>query len=511
MKKKIIGIFVCTLLIATGFASAKAVKNEKSEDDSESMNIDRNTLYFITAKDHLDVLDDSSIDNIAIITLYGDDNIDLSEITIFISPDKKSWVETKILEQGLWHIGEQITISELHPDDVSSNIYIVRVLDTKINKLYAEKTVKIDNPSKTLSGFYNQFQSSSVPTTLDMPESASSNAYIPEEFWEAIVFTPSLLPEEHDCGISAGVKYYGRDWEENLNMWEYEFRLDGIHAGFFYIDIYGYAGTIDVMNLYVEESESVNSVTFPDVGSWCLDENGPDNYDIAAIIVCDIALGALPYGLGIPFTIGADLADALAESPDISWENPTYVFVDNSGFCFIFVYVPPETDWSIKLNLEVVYPYLSGIPLDLADGEGKIVYGEKSPPKPSPPSKPTISGPKRVKEGSSNTYKFTSTDPDGDDVSYYIKWGDGDTTGWTSYQSSGTSCSRSHIWSSVGTYTIQAKAKDTWGAESDWALYTVFVEPKSRSHSSVFLRLLQNHPNLFTILNQLVRLGIFKI
>jgi hypothetical protein len=86
----------------------------------------------------------------------------------------------------------------------------------------------------------------------------------------------------------------------------------------------------------------------------------------------------------------------------------------------------------------------------------------------NPPNAPEIEGQTSGKTGTSYVYEFTSSDPDGDQVSYYIKWGDGHTTDWTSYQSSGTSYSESHTWDAEGEYTIEAKTRDIYGSESDW-------------------------------------------
>lgn len=91
------------------------------------------------------------------------------------------------------------------------------------------------------------------------------------------------------------------------------------------------------------------------------------------------------------------------------------------------------------------------------------------------PSTPTIDGPTSGEPGTSYTYNFVSTDENGNDISYYIKWGDGSTTDWTAFQASGTPYSESHIWSETGTYTIEAKARDTHGAESEWGTLTVEI------------------------------------
>jgi hypothetical protein len=78
-----------------------------------------------------------------------------------------------------------------------------------------------------------------------------------------------------------------------------------------------------------------------------------------------------------------------------------------------------------------------------------------------PPNAPAIEGETSGKPGNSYPYTFTSTDPDGNQVSYYIKWDDGSITDWTAFQASGPpGYSESHTWDEKGTYTIEAKAKD---------------------------------------------------
>jgi len=121
----------------------------------------------------------------------------------------------------------------------------------------------------------------------------------------------------------------------------------------------------------------------------------------------------------------------------------------------------------------------------------------------NPPDSPTIDGPNSGTTGTPYTFTFASTDSDGDDVSYYIKWGDG-TTPWTTYQTSGSpGYSESHTWSEQGAYTIEAKAKDTFGAESDWTELSVSM-PRSRLLSNtLFYQFLQNHPHMFPILRQI--------
>jgi hypothetical protein len=54
-------------------------------------------------------------------------------------------------------------------------------------------------------------------------------------------------------------------------------------------------------------------------------------------------------------------------------------------------------------------------------------------------------------------------------VYYLFNWGDDSNSGWVGPYASGVTGSASHSWSSPGTYSVTAKAKDTGGHESDWS------------------------------------------
>jgi hypothetical protein len=116
-----------------------------------------------------------------------------------------------------------------------------------------------------------------------------------------------------------------------------------------------------------------------------------------------------------------------------------------------------------------------------------------------PPSKPSIDGPTNGKAGKSYTYKLTSSDPDNDQISYFIKWGDGTTPVWSAFQNSGTTYSASHTWESQGTFTIEVKAKDIIGAESDWVTLEVTMPRGRILLNTLIQRLLERFPNLFII------------
>lgn len=123
----------------------------------------------------------------------------------------------------------------------------------------------------------------------------------------------------------------------------------------------------------------------------------------------------------------------------------------------------------------------------------------------NPPNAPSIAGPTKGKVGNSYPYTFTSTDPDGDQVSYWVDWGDGTTPTWSAFQASGPpGYTKSHTWSLSGTYSIKAKAKDIYGAESPEKTLSVSM-PRNRAINNLFLNFLQNHLDWFPILRLLLQ------
>jgi len=91
----------------------------------------------------------------------------------------------------------------------------------------------------------------------------------------------------------------------------------------------------------------------------------------------------------------------------------------------------------------------------------------------NPPDLPSISGLVWGIAGIEYEYTFVSTDPDDDDICYFVDWGDNTFEEWSSPYSSGEEIVKSHIWEQGGKFTIRAKARDIYGAESDWGYLDV--------------------------------------
>lgn len=114
-----------------------------------------------------------------------------------------------------------------------------------------------------------------------------------------------------------------------------------------------------------------------------------------------------------------------------------------------------------------------------------------------PPTIPHITGSTTVKPGVKETYGFCSEDPDGDDLNYTIKWGDG-TEEVFGPVSPGLCATLDHSWSGQGKYTIEAMASDGQ-ADSGWGELKITV-PRSRTINSFFQSFFQQFPILRLLL-----------
>jgi hypothetical protein len=121
------------------------------------------------------------------------------------------------------------------------------------------------------------------------------------------------------------------------------------------------------------------------------------------------------------------------------------------------------------------------------------------------PNTPTISGPGTGGPGTPYLYKFQTSDANGDNVYYYIDWGDNTTSGWLGPYISGVQVTTTHTWSQQGTYGVKIKAKDIPGDESDWGFMDVIM-PSNYAFTlkALFQQLFEQYPHLFPILRHLM-------
>ena len=125
----------------------------------------------------------------------------------------------------------------------------------------------------------------------------------------------------------------------------------------------------------------------------------------------------------------------------------------------------------------------------------------------NPPDAPVIDGPSRGKAATSYSYTFNLTDPDGDDiVEFTVKWGDSPDEIFEGPFDCGSSVRANHTWNSQRTFTIKAKAKDIYGAESGWSEFEVEIPRNKATTYPLILSLFERFPNAFPILRYILGL-----
>ncbi len=111
-----------------------------------------------------------------------------------------------------------------------------------------------------------------------------------------------------------------------------------------------------------------------------------------------------------------------------------------------------------------------------------------------PPNKPRINGPTSGKPGKTYSYTFVSDDPNGDNVSYEIDWGDGQIDPWDGPHKSNTVITRDHSWENQGIFKISARAKDIYDFIGDWGELDVEIPRNKEIYNPFVYRLFERFP-----------------
>lgn len=120
-----------------------------------------------------------------------------------------------------------------------------------------------------------------------------------------------------------------------------------------------------------------------------------------------------------------------------------------------------------------------------------------------PPIMPDIDGATSGKAGKNYEYTFVTTDPNGDEVTYIVNWGDNSDEEIIGPYPSGEQITVNHSWVE-GDYSIKVKAVDKYGKESEWAILEISM-PKSKFNINLpFQNFLENLSNLFQVLQKLL-------
>ncbi len=121
------------------------------------------------------------------------------------------------------------------------------------------------------------------------------------------------------------------------------------------------------------------------------------------------------------------------------------------------------------------------------------------------PEAPTINGPSSGSANTEYTYTLSAIDNQGDDVYFYIDWGDGTKTRWDGPHTSGESVEINHAWEEDGSYLVKAKAKDTNNKESVNTVLDVSI-PRSKITYKPFLDFIKQFDIIYKLLIQMLNI-----
>jgi len=113
------------------------------------------------------------------------------------------------------------------------------------------------------------------------------------------------------------------------------------------------------------------------------------------------------------------------------------------------------------------------------------------------PETPLIDGSDSGVPGEEYTYTFRSADLNEHDIIFEVKWGDGTEEKSPYYIASDSLENFSHTWESEGSYSIEARAIDYYGEQSEWATLEVSM-PKNKP----FFKLLERYPLIYHFLQR---------
>jgi len=128
-------------------------------------------------------------------------------------------------------------------------------------------------------------------------------------------------------------------------------------------------------------------------------------------------------------------------------------------------------EWNTLVLADSSTHTIQATALDCAGNQGVSatisVVLDHSSERPTRPPRPD--GPTSGRAGESLTFTATTTDPNGDSITFQFDWGDGSALTWTDYVASGDTATVQKSFETPGTYKVRVKAKDVHGAYSEYS------------------------------------------
>lgn len=184
-----------------------------------------------------------------------------------------------------------------------------------------------------------------------------------------------------------------------------------------------------------------------------------------------------------PISVSGHVTDSLSGDPlnaqinivDVSFSNGEEFYCEPT-YGRYHLFLPPGT-----YNLEFTYDnhYTQTHEVTVTTSSAEILdvelvrFNEK-------PNKPSITGPDLGKVDNDYEFTFIATDPNEDELEYFIEWGDGHSEFWKGPYESGEEVIFDHAWSKSGTFTIEAKVRDIFEVESDVEDFQITIEEKGK-------------------------------
>jgi len=136
----------------------------------------------------------------------------------------------------------------------------------------------------------------------------------------------------------------------------------------------------------------------------------------------------------------------------------------------------------------------------------KLFEFAESLPSNSPPTSPEINGPSVGKVGVLYNWTFLSTDPEEDNINYYVDWGDGCCGGkYYGPYPSGQEVTINHTYEQKNTYLITAYAMDLLGDKSPDSVFEVVISTEKTVRNTIMERLFVRLLNSLSLLKYIFR------
>ena len=275
----------------------------------------------------------------------------------------------------------------------------------------------------------------------------------------------SISPNPADEGVSVSFQGTGSDSDGSVVDWEWSSSIDGVFGSSEDLSYSGLSVGTHTISFRVKDDDGAWST--PDTESLTINPvNDPP----------DVPGNPSPSdgatGVSTSPTLSVDVSDPNGDSMTVTFYDAsddsvigTDVGVSSGGSASVV--------WS-GLGYSTVYSWY----VVADDGKGGSTRGPSSgswsfttmsAPNDPPNTPDTPMGPTTREVGQLGIYYTSATDPNGDRVQYRFNWDDGSISDWTNLVYSGQAASKSHSWSSPGTYVVKAQAKDEHGAESSWS------------------------------------------